>query len=77
MLPGPATFPGFRLGERVLPGAGRTLSSGSPALPSARPVWASGLDRGWAGRFPSAQTLTPRCFWGSGLRPEHPGRLRP
>lgn len=76
MLPGPATFPGFRLGERVLPGTGRPLSSGSSTLPRARPVWASGLDRGWAGRAPPAQTLTPRCIWGSGSRPDHRGRLR-
>lgn len=52
MLPGLATFPGFRQGERVLPGAGRILSSLAAVLPRPGPGWASGLDKGWAGREP-------------------------
>lgn len=38
MLPVPATFPGFRQGERVLPGAGRVQPGGAPALRGPDPV---------------------------------------
>lgn len=48
MLPVPATFPGFRQGERVLPRAGRVRPGPGPA----------GRE---AGARP-APALEPRCF---------------
>lgn len=65
LLSGPATFPGFRQGERVLPGAGRLQLGCAPAFPGPGADWALGGDLSWAGRTP---LLRPRCLGGSGPR---------